>query len=87
MNRGGAEPTVTGRRHLNGNERTRSTISQKLVALQFLKCLLHLRAGLLDSLGFFDQPVTLAGVDVDFSLLLVDLRFPGLGSSCFCSMT
>jgi hypothetical protein len=33
---------------------------------------------LLNSLGFFDQHVTLAGLDVDSSLLLVDLRFPRL---------
>jgi hypothetical protein len=32
----------------------------------------------LDRLGFFDQHVALAGLDVDFSLLLVDLRFPRL---------
>jgi len=33
---------------------------------------------LLDSLGFFDQHVAFAGLDVDFSLLLVDLCFPRL---------
>jgi hypothetical protein len=49
-----------------------------LVALQFLKCLLRLRASLLNSLGLFDQHIALAGLDVDSSLLLVDLRFPRL---------
>jgi hypothetical protein len=49
-----------------------------LVTLQVLKRLLRLRASLLDSLGFFDQHVSLASLNVDFSLLLVNLRFPRL---------
>jgi hypothetical protein len=49
-----------------------------LVAPQFLKCLLCLRASLLDSLGLFDQHVALTGLDINFGLLLIDLRFPRL---------
>jgi hypothetical protein len=33
---------------------------------------------LLNGLGLFDQHVALTGLDVTFSLLLVDLRFPRL---------
>jgi hypothetical protein len=49
-----------------------------LVILQVLERFMGLRAGLLDSLGLFDQHVTLTCFDVNPGLFLVDFHLPRL---------
>lgn len=49
-----------------------------LVIPQILERFMGFRACLLDSLGLFDQHVTLTCFDVDLCLLLIDLHLPRL---------